>query len=408
MSTPENPMVIGALLLFRTGLTLAALEDMVRSKLISRRRFRQHVVGSGHRFGRPSWRDDVTFDIRDHVRRLDPLEAPMANAELVRLVSDRMSTPLPPDRSPWSFELVSRIAPAGSALLVRIHHCIADGRALVSLFQDLASGLGKERVVAVPLARASSADRKGHLLSRLAGLLRFLTFSRDRGGFSRPALDGRKRVAWSTSIPMEAVKSIARANEDHVAEVLLAGVAGALDRYFRKHEGAPRFVRALLPVAAPVSSEGLGNHYASIFVRLPIAAAGPRARLESIARDMAAVRRGGMVRLMSAVMKLIGAATPALERWAVRWGARRASLVVSSLAGPTAAACLEGTEVNTIVVWAPAAASVGISLTFFGYAGTLNLGVLADTAVVEDPDELVTCFQDAFDELRGGALPGGQ
>jgi hypothetical protein len=56
-------------------------------------------------------------------------------------------------------------------------------------------------------------------------------------------------------------------------------------------------------------------------------------------------------------------------------------------------------------VWAPAAASVGLSVTFFGYAGTLGLGVLADGAVIDRPEELVAAIGAAFEELRRGALP---
>ena len=71
-----------------------------------------------------------------HVRRLK-LPGPADAAALLGLASAGMSAPLPRDQSPWSFDLVD-LAPAGSALLVRIHHCIADGRALVALLEQLA------------------------------------------------------------------------------------------------------------------------------------------------------------------------------------------------------------------------------------------------------------------------------
>ena len=129
-------MVIGAVLLFDHRLTLEMVEELASSKLVPHRRFRQHVVETPHRFGRPSWRDDPTFDLRAHVRKLN-LPGPADAAALAGLASERMSAPLPRDQSPWSFDLVD-LAPAGSALLVRIHHCIADGRALVALLEQLA------------------------------------------------------------------------------------------------------------------------------------------------------------------------------------------------------------------------------------------------------------------------------
>ncbi|HXI58003.1 MAG TPA: wax ester/triacylglycerol synthase domain-containing protein, partial [Polyangia bacterium] len=136
MATPQNPMVIGAMLLFEQKVTLEALDRLAVDKLIPHRRFRQHVVESTHPFGRPYWCDDAAFDLRAHVQMLNPSHAVDAG-ELIALAGERMNAPLARDRSPWRLELVD-LTPTGSALLVRFHHCIADGRALVSLLQDLA------------------------------------------------------------------------------------------------------------------------------------------------------------------------------------------------------------------------------------------------------------------------------
>jgi diacylglycerol O-acyltransferase / wax synthase len=404
MGTLRNPMVIGALLLFEQPLALAALEDLVRDRLISHRRFRQHVVESKHRFGSPFWRDDAAFELREHVRQLDR-PGPTDVAGLAALADERLNAPLPPDRSPWSFELVE-LAPAGSALLVRVHHCIADGQALVSLLGQLAD----ERIG--PEERAAShattqVARPRHFFGQLASLFRLLTLPRDPPGLLRRPLEGRKSTAWSQPIPLETIKRSASVRGHHVSDVLLAGVAGALDRYERDHGQVPRSVRALLPVAMPSkeTADGLGNHYASVFVRLPLALADPQSRLEAIARDMAAVRSGGQSRMAVGLTKLAGAVAPSIERWAVRRWSRRASLVVSSLAGPTASLHIAGQLLDAIVIWAPAPASVGLSLTCFGYAGSLRLGVLADRAVIERPEELAAAFEAAIDEIARGAAP---
>ncbi|HTB61646.1 MAG TPA: wax ester/triacylglycerol synthase domain-containing protein, partial [Polyangia bacterium] len=141
MGTPTNPMVIGALLRLDRPLTLEAVEAVVRDKLVPHRRFRQHVVESRHRFGAPRWLDDAPFDLHEHVRRLNP-SGPVDADTLSGLVAERINAPLPLQRSPWTFEVVD-LLPLGSALLVRIHHCIADGRALVAVLEELADeGLG--------------------------------------------------------------------------------------------------------------------------------------------------------------------------------------------------------------------------------------------------------------------------
>jgi WS/DGAT/MGAT family acyltransferase len=213
-------------------------------------------------------------------------------------------------------------------------------------------------------------------------------------------------VAWSEAIPLETIKAIAAAHGHHVADVLLTGVAGALDRYAREHGQVPRSVHALLPVATPskASADQLGNHYASVFVSLSAAIDDPRERLETVAREMAVLRSGGQSRIAGGLMKVAGTVAPGIERRALRWGARRASLVVSSLAGPKMPLQLAGQALGAIVIWAPAADSIGLSCTLFGYAGAIRLGVLSDSAVIDHPDELVAAFQAAIDELGGDAL----
>ena len=400
MGTPTNPMVIGALLLFDRRLTLEALEALVRDKLVPHRRFRQHVVESPHRFGAPRWLDDAAFDLHQHVRRLHP-SGPVDAASLIELVSERINAPLPLDRSPWTFELVD-LLPSGSALLVRIHHCIADGRALVALLEQLADQVaGQERP---PIPKSSEPTRAHRFWGQFAGLLRLFPLARDPVSLLRRPLNGRKCIAWSEAIPLDAIKAIAAAHGHHVAEVLLAGVAGALDRYARDHGQVPRSVHALLPVAGPseASAGELGNHYASVFVSLPAAVEDPQVRLATIARQMAVLRSGGQSGLASGLMRVAGSVAPGLERRALRWGSRRASLVVSSLAGPKTALHLGGQRLGAVVIWAPAAATIGLSITLFGYAGAIRLGVLTDSAVIDRPEQLVVAFQAAIDELRGG------
>jgi len=402
MGTPTNPMVIGALLRLDRPLTLEAVEAVVRDKLVPHRRFRQHVVESRHRFGAPRWLDDAPFDLHEHVRRLNP-SGPVDADTLSGLVAERINAPLPLERSPWTFEVVD-LLPLGSALLVRIHHCIADGRALVAVLEELADeGLGADH--GRPQIRLSpEPTRRPRFFGQLAGLLRLFTRSGDPVSLLRRPLNGRKCVAWSEAIPLDTIKAIAAGHGGHVADVLLAGVAGALDRYARDHGEVPRSVHALLPVAAPSKALAgeLGNHYASVFVSLPAAIDDPQVRLATIARDMTVLRSGGQSRLAGSLVRVAGSVAPGIERRALRWGARRASLVVSSLAGPRTPLRIAGQPLGAIVIWAPAAATIGLSVTLFGYAGEIRLGVLTDSAVIDRPQQLVVAFQAAIDELRRG------
>ena len=176
----------------------------------------------------------------------------------------------------------------------RIHHCIADGRALVAFLGELAdeapaSGRGGR---ARPPPSPRCIDGEDARTTGDRGLFRFLTLSGDP---EAPApSSGRpqaRRLVGTDSL--DSIKSVARARGHHVTDVLLAGVAARSS--LRAGPGqASRAVRALFPVAlpsksAPTSSEITTPPSSS---RLPIAATEPRARIEAIAREMAARRSG--------------------------------------------------------------------------------------------------------------------
>src|SRR5690606_39730159 len=95
-------------------------------------RFRQKAVDT------PTgayWQDDEHFDLDWHIH-LTALPGRGGKRELERLVSRLASTPLDPSKPLWQFHLVERYD-GGSALIARIHHCYADGIALVQVLLSL-------------------------------------------------------------------------------------------------------------------------------------------------------------------------------------------------------------------------------------------------------------------------------
>lgn len=400
-------MVIGALLVLDGRMQLEELDQLVRDKLLSLRRFQQHVVEPPRGWGRPRWQQDAPFDLRRHVAKLD-VAGPLEESALVTLVGERMSTPLPSGSSPWRFELVD-FGARQSAILVRVHHSIADGLALISVLQDLADERpAKASADQSPTALRARGNPLRRILGEVGGLFRFLTLFADVTTSLKNPLGGTKRVAWSGPIPLESIKAIARVRGHRLIDVLLGAVAGALGRHLRLRGPVPRQVRGLLPIAAaPGSSSvrGLGNHYASVFVRLPVDDGDAVARTENVARQLTRLRSRGEPAVAGALVTLAGTVWPRLERRAVGWWSRRASLVVSSLAGPKEDLRLAGRRLESMMVWAPAPASIGLSLTLFGYAGALRLGILADTAVIDRPHELVADFEAALAEIGAGAVP---
>ena len=132
MHSPTNPMMITVLLRFNGPLNydhlISTLEDLFKRY----RRFRQRVVQPSGIFRRPYWEDDPALRIENHIERVD-LPLPADDAAIQELTNKKMNTALDFTHPLWKVTLVDN-HPDGSIIIVRVHHCIADG---ISLMQVL-------------------------------------------------------------------------------------------------------------------------------------------------------------------------------------------------------------------------------------------------------------------------------
>jgi NRPS condensation-like uncharacterized protein len=129
--------MITGVMTFDGALDAERLKATLESRLLARYgRFRQRVREPAL-IGLPRWEDDPTFDLEAHIHRVG-LSAPGDVAALQALVSDLMSTPLDFSKPLWQVHMVEGVA-GGSALVVRLSHCIADGLALVQVLLSLAN-----------------------------------------------------------------------------------------------------------------------------------------------------------------------------------------------------------------------------------------------------------------------------
>ena len=99
MERSTNPMVITAVLLFETRLSLVRMKRALRHRFLAFERFRQRPVERATGF---YWEDDEAFDLDRHVHRV-ALPSPGGKRELEALVSDLASTPLDPAQPMWQF-----------------------------------------------------------------------------------------------------------------------------------------------------------------------------------------------------------------------------------------------------------------------------------------------------------------
>src|SRR5688500_7758363 len=89
-------------------------------------RLRQRVVSPPLRIAPPEWRDDPTFDLDYHLRRV-AAPPPGSTRELLDIAAACSATPLDRSRPLWEFTLVEGLAGGQAALLQKVHHAVTDG-----------------------------------------------------------------------------------------------------------------------------------------------------------------------------------------------------------------------------------------------------------------------------------------
>ena len=161
MERPTNLMMITGVMMFDGKLDVARFKRMLAQRFLAYRRFRQRAVDT------PTgayWEIDNDFDMDWHVR-IAGLPGKAGKRELERLVSQLASTPLDQTKPLWQFHVVDNFQ-GGSAVITRIHHCYADGIALVQVLLSMADAeAGPEK--RVKLERAWLKEDRGNVMDRL-------------------------------------------------------------------------------------------------------------------------------------------------------------------------------------------------------------------------------------------------
>jgi diacylglycerol O-acyltransferase / wax synthase len=440
MESPTNLMMISGLLIFEQRLDLKKIKRVLSERFLGYPRFRQKAVDTGNA---AFWETDSDFNIDWHVR-LAALPGKADKIALEKFVSELASTPLDHSKPLWQFHLVENYG-GGSALISRIHHCYADGLALVQVMLSLTDAAPKPEKREA-LAKAWLKKDRGSVLERLltptrAGFAKALAMGGkaiEKGGeilrdpviaaaiaregseitrelaialslsddpptaFKGP-LGVTKRCAWAEPLLLEDVKAVGRVLRCTVNDVLLASAAGALRSYLldigEKVDGLT--IRATVPVnLRPLEhAKKLGNHFGLVFLDLPVGEANPLRRLERVAASMRDLKRSRQAALTFGLLAAVGMAPVALQRIALELFSRKATAVATNVPGPQMPLYLAGCEVRELMFWVPQNGSIGMGLSILSYNGRVHFGLIVDSKRVPDPEPVVQRFVREFEKL---------
>jgi diacylglycerol O-acyltransferase / wax synthase len=418
------PSQVGAILRFAglPGADPAALVRLVAERAAAVSRLRQRLVRSPLGCGPPVWVDDPAANPARHVR-LTSCPAPGDERALLDLAAAVMTTPLPPDRPLWSAVVVTGLADGSSALLVVLHHVVADGVGGLAVLAAIADGApapgSLPRPRPAPTRRELAADataRRLQAIRRLPGTVRSLRRWLRAAGGSRPEAAaactligpvGSRRRYEVVRAETAALQALAHGHGATVNDAVLLAVTGALrDLLAARHEAVdPIAVGVPVSLRRSTTMARLGNQVAPILVPAPVTGGLPE-RLERIAD---AVRTG-----RAAATQPPPTAVATAMWWASRLGLlrrylthqRRLHTMVSSLHGPDRRITLGGSTVVSIVPLASAeTGNVRLAFDVLSYAGTLTITAVADPDTVPDLSDFSTALRCELAALTSSATP---
>jgi WS/DGAT/MGAT family acyltransferase len=444
MDRPTNLMVINTVLLFDDPVDWERAREITQRRLVDRYpRFRERVVESPVALRPPRWEPDPDFSLEHHMHHR-ALPVPGGVPELQELVSDLMTMPLDRNRPLWHVYMVDGFG-EDAAMIVRMHHCIADGIALARVMLSLTdsepgAGIGPEIDAQVsadrPRLLSAAASGAGAMVTvgrtglgvfrqaahiatspshagRVAGavardgatLLRLLLTPADAATAIKGEPHVSRRVAWSSSLSLKRIKRIGHAHDASVNDVLLAAVSGALRHYLQERGSSVAEIQAMVPfnlrpLDQPVPRK-LGNKFGLIMLPLPVGTSGSYRRLVEVHRRMDEIKHSRDAAISYGILSATGITPEPVERRIVDMFSAKSTAVMTNVPGPRETVYFAGSPVRTVLVWAPTSGHIGMSVSIFSYRGDVTVGLMVDAALIPDPERIVSELERELDALAG-------
>ncbi len=453
MDEPTNLMIITAFMEFEEPVNFKRLYATIESRLASFKRFRKRVVRPVSGVGVPNWEIDKNYDLRSHLQRV-ALPAPGDKADLQEMISNLMTTPLDPNKPLWQVHLIENYG-KGSVVFFRIHHCIADGIALVHVMLSTAdtepdapwpeyqpekqrdssflksffpvgnmigtitktlettkqygATLLKEggKTLSDPSRLKKVANTTTGLTSDIVSILAKHTImpSDPRTPF-KGKLGVRKRVAWTEPMSLDKIKTVGRAiSTATLNDVLIASVTGAMRRYLKTRNTPVNELDLRVAVPVNIRKPGtefeLGNRFSLVFLALPVYIDDPVLRLKEVKRRMDHLKKSPDAYVNFGLLNAMGLLPANISKRTAHLFGNKASGVLTNVPGPKQPLYFAGKKINSIMFGVPRSGMIGLGISIFSYDGKVTVGIASDEGLMPDPEALLEGFEEDFNQLLG-------
>jgi len=439
---PGQPLSIACVSIFEGSFTAKMCRELMQSKLPQIPRYRQRVVFPPFNIGLPTWEFDPKFDIRNHIREVKLHDG--SEADLKTLMSGIISTHLDRYRPLWDLTIVRGLSGNRTGMIARIHHCLADGLAglsILNVLMDQSPTAAPTRRTKLKIEQQEPRDPGAQLLDNLVksyssavkGALmlhgealsiaqQMLSGTGDAVGtlmdvvpeIASPAerlpfnvvCHGPQKFGW-TEISMDAIKQLRQRCGGTVNDVILTVVGSALRRYseLRGVKVKGRSARIMIPVNVRGNGDlgELGNRIYFLPITVPLDLRDPqklfgfvRERMEFLKRVRAAELVGFAGGLFSTIPPAIWAAIGPV---ASQLPLSLCNIICTNVPGPQTPVYMLGHKMIAWYPYVPIGGEMGVNCAILSYNGNAYFGFSCDVGAVPDPENLEKFVKQSFAEL---------
>lgn len=404
---------------------------------------RSRIIAPPTPLARPRLVVDPDFDLSLHLAHY-VMPGPGSWQQVLRYARRYSLTDLDRDRALWRAVLLDGLRGGRSAVVLVVHHAIADGQGLVKIAAGLlddapsagpaaampeapAPGRADRQSMALASLRdaatrgpraAHGAARSAHTATRtlvthprrtaggarrLAGSARRMAGSARRVGRVHaaplsPLLSGRGATytPLTLDVSFPGLRQVAKAYGGTLNDAFLAGLAAGIRRYHEALDAPPGSVRVNVPISFRTDlSRADDNTQAIARIELDAAERDPATRIAAIQQAMA----GAIDESFLPHMDLAAEASRLLPIEAIVALSRGSDLTASNVPGVPVPVWLGGAAVERIY---PVVATLGAAanITLLSYAGRwCSIGVAVDDLAIERPALFLTSLAEGFAEL---------
>ncbi len=407
------------------------LADRAQRLALLRQRVRVSWLGA-------VWEEAPEFLAGDHVHA-HQLNPPGGRDELAALVARLMADPLDVTRPLWELHVITGLRDDRFALLIKLHHALADGAGAVGIGLGLLDGCAPQHGSGVPSGSPTGLSTAAQAaLNLITKPERWLEAATDAAaGLSHVAHQGSQMLDIAASVarnvrlgvpapsmvtapsaprrvellPLE-LRELQRVRRRHggtVNDLVLTIVTGALRRWLdtRGHPVEDLTLRALVPVSRRPRSGGShdGNQLSGYLCDLPVGEADPVRRLELIRAAMDRNKQAGPGRGPGALSVLAGQVPSLVHRLAAPVAGHAAPMlfdtVITNVPLPDIPVSLDGAEMCEIYPLVPVASGHVLAIAASSYRDTVHIGLHAQREALPDMEKLSQALPYALTELSG-------